>query len=408
MDKIIDFVVIGGGAAGIFGAIIRKEKHPSSSVILLEKSAVLLSKVKISGGGRCNVTHNCFDPMQLTQNYPRGNKELRGPFHHFQPKDMILWLESKGVQLKTETDGRMFPITDRSETIIDCLLQEAATLGVEIRIRQRITHLLKKEDHFEIKIENYESLLAKKVLLATGNSADGHKWAESLGHTIQPPVPSLFTFNVPTSPLKSLSGIAVENVELRIDQTHLIQKGVLLITHFGFSGPAALKLSAWGARYLHERNYQVDLNINWTPQYSEEEIIKIVSEIKSKTPQRTLLSENLFEIPKNLWKFFLEQLSESFKKRMHDLPLKDIRALAQKLHKDTYKVEGKTTHKEEFVTCGGVSLKEIDFKTMESKICPNLFFAGEILDIDGVTGGFNFQNAWTTAFLAGSSPMNLS
>jgi hypothetical protein len=271
-------------------------------------------------------------------------------------------------------------------------------------MRQKILNINKTEDHFEIEIENREPLFAKKILLATGSGAEGHRWAQQLGHTIQSAVPSLFTFNVPSSPLKELSGIAVEKAELQIDQTKLIQKGVLLITHFGFSGPAALKLSAWGARYLHERQYKVDLNINWVPHHTEDEIVEIISKLKMNSPQKTLFSENLFEIPKNLWKFFLNHLSENFTKKMHDLPLKEIRALAKKLHKDTYKVEGKTTHKEEFVTCGGICLKEIDFKTMESKICPHLFFAGEILDIDGVTGGFNFQNAWTTAFLAGSSP----
>lgn len=401
--ELIDFVVIGGGAAGVFGAVIRKECHPESSVVLLEKSAVLLSKVKISGGGRCNVTHGCFDPTPLCQNYPRGNKELRGPFHRFQPKDTILWFSSRGVELKEEADGRIFPVSNQSETIIECLLGQASQLGVEIRMRQKILNIVKKETHFEIEIENKHPVLAKKILLATGNSAEGHRLAERLGHTIEKPVPSLFTFNVPSSPLKNLSGIAIENVELQIDKTNLIQKGALLITHFGFSGPAVLKLSSWGARYLYEKNYVVCLHINWAPQYSEEELVKIISEKKKQMGQKTLSSENLFAIPKNLWKYFLEHLGDQFKKKLHDLPLKDIRALAQKLHDDPYSVEGKTTHKEEFVTCGGVRLKEVDFKTMESKICPNLFFAGEILDIDGVTGGFNFQNAWTTAYLAGTS-----
>lgn len=398
-----DLIVIGGGAAGIFAAIAAKEAHPEAKVTLLEKSAVLLAKVRISGGGRCNVTHACFDPSSLVLNYPRGSKELLGPFHRFQPRDTIEWFESRGVSLKTEGDGRMFPTTDQSETIIKCLLSTAQAIGVEILLKQRIETVTKLEKGFEIRLEDGKLFHSHQLLLAMGSNSEGHAIAMHLGHTIQKPVPSLFTFNVPTSPLKELSGISLESVELKIAGTALFQKGPLLLTHFGFSGPAALKLSAWGARHLHEHQYRIDLIINWLPNLSQEQLIAKLSELKTDAPHKNLHLENLFHLPKNLWRLLLEITSENFKKRLGEVPLKDLHLLAQKLHSDIYQVDGKTTHKEEFVTCGGVTLKEVNFKTMESKICSGLFFAGEILDIDGVTGGFNFQNAWTTGFIAGNS-----
>ncbi len=395
-----DLIVIGGGAAGIFAAISAKANNPEAKVALLEKSAVLLAKVRVSGGGRCNVTHACFEPKLLVKNYPRGEKELLGPFHAFQPRDTIEWFESRGVKLKTEADGRMFPVTDSSETIIACLLQEAQTLGVEIQLRQRIQTITRTENGFKLELKE-SSLECKHLLLATGSNAEGYAWAEQLGHTIQTPVPSLFTFNVPTSPLKQLSGISLQSAELKIKGSTLMQKGPLLITHFGFSGPAALKLSAWGARYLHEKQYRVELCINWLPELTQDEILTRLTKLKSSFPNKSLSSESPFLIPKSLWKTLLELLSTSFTKRLADIPNKDLQNLAQKLHEDIYQVDGKTTNKEEFVTCGGVTLKEVNFKTMESKICLGLFFAGEILDIDGVTGGFNFQNAWTTGFISG-------
>lgn len=358
----IDVVVIGGGAAGVFAALSAKEFHPSCSVVLLEKSAVFLSKVRVSGGGRCNVTHACFDPQKLVQNYPRGNKELLGPFHKFQPQDTVHWFESRGARLKTESDGRMFPTTNQSQTIIDALLNEAHKLGVELRTRQHIISIFHVEGHFHIQFRDGTTLLAKKLILATGSSPEGYRLAQSLGHTLQPPVPSLFTFNVPTSPLSALSGIAVSYVTVSLPAFRMQQSGPLLITHFGFSGPAVLKLSAWAARPLHDCGYKTTLHIDWAPG---------LSSVEHKPDH----------IPKNLWK-----------------------ALTL-LHDDPYQMDGKTTHKEEFVTCGGITLKEVDFRTMQSKICPGLFFAGEILDIDGVTGGFNFQNAWTTGYLAGLSKM---
>lgn len=386
-----DLIVVGGGAAGLFASIHAKLTHPNAKVALLEKTAVLLAKVRVSGGGRCNVTHSCFDPSLLVQNYPRGGAELRGPFHRFQPKDTVEFFESRGVLLKTEADGRMFPITDSSQTIIDCLLSEAKDRGVEILLRQRIEKIVKNQEGFEVGAH-----CTKKLILATGSSSEGHAWATQLGHTIQPPVPSLFTFNVPTSSLNSLSGIAVEKTELKILDTPLMQKGALLITHFGFSGPAVLKLSAWGARILAEKKYQATLSINWLPDLKQP--LQILRQLKLSSPEKTLLSLNPFQFPKNLWKALLND-----ERRLNDISLKELQVLTEKLSSDLYQIEGKTTHKEEFVTCGGVTLKEVQFKTMESKICPGLYFAGEILDIDGVTGGFNFQSAWTTGYLAGVS-----
>lgn len=392
-----DLIVLGGGAAGVFTALRAKEVNPKAKVAILEKTAVLLAKVRVSGGGRCNVTHHCFDPNQLVLNYPRGSRELKGPFHTFQPKDTVQWFESRGVALKAEADGRMFPITDSSETIIECFLQEAKKLGVEILTRQKIEKVTQTDTGFTV--GPYE---AKRVVLATGSSPFGREVAKELGHTIQSPVPSLFTFNIPSSPLKELSGISVEDVVIQMMGHSLKQRGALLITHFGFSGPAALKLSAWGARIFHEHNYKIPIGINWIPSKTGEELISTLKTLKEKSPNKTLLVENPFHLPKNLWKTLLNDA-----RKFNDIPLKDLQALAQRLREDIYQVDGKTTHKEEFVTCGGVTLKEVNFKTMESKICPGLYFAGEILDIDGVTGGFNFQSAWTTGFISGSSVFNL-
>lgn len=397
---IYDLIVVGGGAAGVFAAINAKSIEKEASVLLLEKSAHPLAKVRISGGGRCNVTHACFDPHRLIENYPRGSRELLAPFMKFGPRETIDWFQSKGVALKTEVDGRVFPVSDNSETIIECLLQEAKESGVEIGLRQKIEQLSKQGENFHLQLKDGGQLECRRLILATGSSADGYASAKQLGHTLQSPVPSLFTFNIPAWPLKELSGISVELAELQIQGSSLIQRGALLITHFGLSGPAALKLSAWGARHLHAKEYRVQLSVNWLPDHSLDAIFQKLSQFKKQFPQRQLGAETLFRLPKNLWKKLIE---ESDKKRMNDLSLQELRHLAQKLHGDLYSVEGKTTNKEEFVTCGGVELKEVNFKTMESKICPGLYFAGEILDIDGVTGGFNFQNAWTTGFISGSN-----
>jgi len=395
-----DVIIIGGGAAGVFAAISAKKAFPQASVLLLEKSSSLLGKVRISGGGRCNVTHACFDPRLLVKHYPRGEKELLGPFCRFNPEHTIQWFLEHGVTLKTEKDGRMFPTTDSSSTIIDTLLSAASQAHVEILTRQSLTSLDYRDNLFYCYSES-NTFIAKSLILATGSNPQGWKWAEALGHTIIPPVPSLFTFNIPSSPLKHLSGVSLDHVSLHLPGFSYTQEGPLLITHFGFSGPAILKLSAWGARFLHERNYHTEVIVNWLPTLSEQKIFTTLIDSKKTAPHATLLSANPFNLPKNFWKTFVEEryLTTS----MAEIPHDSLKNLANKLHASSYLIEGKTTHKEEFVTCGGVHLKEIHCKTMESKLCPSLFFAGEILNIDGITGGFNFQNAWTTGFIAGSS-----
>lgn len=340
----IDFLIIGAGAAGFFAAIQYKEQHPDAHVVLLEKTQQILSKVKISGGGRCNVTHNEFDPKKLIQNYPRGAKELLGPFTRFGPSDTIQWFESHGVPLKAEADGRIFPTTDDSQTIINCLSQAAK--DVELRLGASVTAI---KPGFKIHLKSGEILQAKKVLLASGSSSQGFRLAESLGHSIASPVPSLFTFNVPSSPLLDLAGISLPSATVRLPAYKIERSGPLLLTHWGFSGPAALKLSAFAARELFQDKYRTPIEITWGEQ-----------------------------VPKRL------------KTRIQET--------------DTFQMEGKTTFKKEFVTCGGIELREVNFKTMESKLHPNLHFAGEVLNIDGITGGFNFQNAWTGGWIVGSSP----
>lgn len=401
MSDAFTIIIAGGGAAGFFAALAAKEANPDIRVLLLEKTGSLLSKVKVSGGGRCNVTHACFDPKVLVQNYPRGSRELIGPFTRFQPRDTIQWFESRGVHLKVEPDGRMFPVTDNSGTIIDCLLKEARKLNIEIQTKQRIEHIQKKDAGFQVSLASGEILDCQHILLAAGSSPQGHELAKTLGHTVQEPVPSLFTFNVPSSPLKDLAGISVEKATLHLEGTRLEQTGPLLITHWGFSGPAALKLSAWAARILHGLNYQAKLNIDWLPDAAKETIMEVLHKLRKEFPGHHLQNKNPFGLPKNLWKRLIELAGIDESKRLSEIGNEAFAHLCNRLKSDQYQVDGKTTYKEEFVTCGGVTLSEIDFKTMESRLCKGLFFAGEILDIDAVTGGFNFQNAWTTGWLAG-------
>ncbi|MCC6128154.1 MAG: NAD(P)/FAD-dependent oxidoreductase [Chlamydiae bacterium] len=391
-------VLIGGGAAGVFAAIQCKEKDPSSRVILLEKTNQWLSKVRISGGGRCNVTHACFDPAHLIRNYPRGSKELLGPFHTFQPKDTLSWFEKRGVLLKVEEDGRMFPRSDSSETIIDCLLSAANIARVEMRKQQSIRSIEKKEGKFFIELAN-EVLISDQLLLATGSSSFGYELAKQFGHQIIAAVPSLFTFNIPSSPLLDLTGVSLPHVKLSFKEFKIEKEGPLLLTHWGFSGPAALKLSAWAARDLHSCDYKTTLWVNWTASESIEQLHAFLLEQKHRFPHQSLP----LLVPKQLMQRLASSLEIDPSTPLGKLSHKKILALAAKLHADPYQIEGKTTYKQEFVTAGGVDLKEICFKTMESKVTKNLFFAGEILNIDGVTGGFNFQNAWTTGYLAGNA-----
>lgn len=396
-------VVVGGGAAGFFGAIACAEASPRHPVILLERSSQLLSKVRISGGGRCNVTHACFDPAKLVNYYPRGGKALRGPFTRFQPQDTIAWFRDRGVELKTEPDGRIFPVTDSSQTIIDCLQSAAKDAEVEIRTQAGVDKIEKAPEGFRLQLAGNQELISKKVLIATGSNRTVWNWLARLGHTIIPPVPSLFTFNIPTSPLKELSGISLENVEVSIQGTDLRQTGPLLITHWGFSGPAVLKMSAWGARTLHDCSYQATLRINWLPSHQSDALRREFVSMRDNHPSKLLGSEAPVSLPRNLWRALLTRTRIDLSQRWAATTNQQLNQIVGRLQADEYQIDGKTTYKEEFVTCGGVNLDEVNFKAMESKICKSLYFAGEVLDIDGITGGLNFQSAWTTGYLAGNA-----
>lgn len=395
-------IVVGAGAAGFFGAIACAEAGPSCRVIILEKTRQILSKVKISGGGRCNLTHSCFDPAALIQYYPRGGKELRGAFSRFQPSDTIKWFESRGVPLKAESDGRIFPVSDSSETIIQCLLEQANSYGIE-RWMERGVIDCKKLKRFHLTLSNGEEIEADSLLVASGNSPKVFEWLKKLGHTVKAPVPSLFTFNIPNSSLHSLAGISVPQAHLSLEECGLHQKGPLLITHWGFSGPAVLKLSAWGARLLHDKFYQAQLKINWLPSLSLNELKELIADYREKYAGRLVSNECPVALPKNLWKAFLEIAKVPSDLRWSALSKHHLQTILSTLQGSLFQIDGKSTYKEEFVTCGGVNLQEVNFKNLESRLCPGLYFAGEVLDIDGVTGGFNFQNAWTTSWLAGNA-----
>lgn len=402
-NKSLEIVVIGGGAAGFLGAITTAEKYPQHRVILLEAGREPLAKVRISGGGRCNVTHGCFEPSLLVQNYPRGAKALRGAFSRFQPRDTIEWFRQHQVELKIENDGRVFPITDQSETIVNCLINTAESLGVEIQKGVRVTGIKKENEQFNIEINRAKSITANRILLSTGSNPQGYQWAKILGHTIEPPVPSLFTFNINDKRLEDLAGISAKNVTVKLPDFKLEQSGPLLITHWGISGPAILKLSAWGARHLYNSNYQTSLVINWLPQYKPDKLKDLLLAVKSQLSHKLIHPNCPVPIPRRLWEKLITFVGIDEEKRWSDLSSKHLNLLIQELTQGHYQIVGKSIFKEEFVTCGGINLKEIDFKTMESRCCPGLYLAGEILDIDGITGGFNFQSAWTTGWLAGQS-----
>ena len=399
-------IVIGGGAAGFFGSIACATAHPHSQVTLIEAGKKTLAKVAISGGGRCNVTHHCFEPAQLVQYYPRGGKALRGAFTRFQPRDTVAWFERRGVKLKTEADGRMFPVTDNSETIVNCLLEGVKTAGVKLISGTPVKSVRKSGTKFLVELKMGEELECDRLLIATGSNPLGYVWAKKLGHTIEPPVPSLFTFNIKDPRLKDLAGVSVEKVHLKLLETgksKLEQTGIVLITHWGLSGPAVLKLSAWGARTIQECNYQLPLLINWLPEYNLETLRQYFLKLKTEIPRKQIYSYSPVNLPKRLWQSLVINSGITPQTIWAELAKKNLNTLVEELTQGKYSIAGKGVFKEEFVTCGGVSLKEVDFKTMESKICPRLYFAGEILDIDGVTGGFNFQSAWTTAWLAGQA-----
>jgi predicted Rossmann fold flavoprotein len=361
--------------------------------------------VRISGGGRCNVTHACFDPALLVKNYPRGHQELRGPYTRFQPRDTIQWFESRGVQLKTEDDGRMFPTTDSSETIIHCLMEQAKKTGVIVLLEHGVEEINYQTSpiHFSLRLSNDKRMECDRLLLATGSHPKIYPMLEHLGHSIVPLVPSLFTFNLPQSALLDLSGISLPSVEIKLPALNQQQIGPILLTHWGISGPAVLKLSAWGARTLHEVNYRTDVVVNWLPAWSEQKLKEELLACKKQYGNRKMDSHVPFEMPKQLWKRLIHLSGIPEELRWSAASHVQLQAFALQLQNTKLRMEGKTTYKQEFVTCGGVSLDEINWKKMESKKCPGLFFAGEIIDVDGVTGGFNFQNAWTTGWIAGQS-----
>lgn len=392
--------VIGGGAAGFFAAITAAENNPDLKVIILEQGNEVLGKVKISGGGRCNVTHACFDVKELVKFYPRGHKELLGPFYRFNTEHTIQWFEYRGVELKTEADGRMFPVSDSSQSIMDCLIETATAYDIKI-IKQAKVMRLDVADSFQIYFNDRE-LKADYLLIASGSSNTIWQQLKKLGHEIIEPVPSLFTFNIRHELIKGLEGISFQQVSLSMKEAKIETQGALLITHTGLSGPAILKLSAFAARLLNEKKYQFELMINWIDSSTDEAMLRLKSE-KDIQAKRQASNFSPFELPQRFWLKVLEVNGIPANKLVADLSRNELQNIANALTKCVLKVHSKNTNKEEFVTAGGISLKEVDFKTMESKLIPNLFFAGEVLDIDAVTGGFNFQAAWTTGFIAGSS-----
>lgn len=411
-----DVVIAGGGPAGFFAAIRCAELDPQLRILIVEKASQTLGKVLISGGGRCNVTHACFDPAKLVTYYPRGGNELRGAFSRFQASDTVEWFESRHVKLKTEADGRMFPVTDSSETIADCLRSSVKKAGVDVRVGTSLLGVEKgSKNGFQLELRsarvddqregrneaNVFSIHTKKLLMATGSDRKTLDVVKSLGHSVEEPVPSLFTFHVKDKRIDGLAGVSVEHVTLTMDS--IVQRGALLITHWGLSGPAVLRTSAWGARELHAQKYQATLIINWLDETTFEKALEVLNrnkEWKENARKKVATNPAFSQIPLRLWKQLVEFVGE---KNWADLSKAEVRKLAEELTASKFMIAGKGQFKEEFVTCGGVKLNEVDFKTMQSRVCENLFFAGEVLNIDGITGGFNFQSSWTTGWLAGSS-----
>ena len=396
-----DCLIVGGGAAGFFTAINIVERNPKAKVAILERGTEVLGKVRISGGGRCNVTHACFEPNELVKFYPRGEKELRGPFHQFCSGDTIEWFERHGVALKIEDDGRMFPVSNSSQTIIDCFLKATQQLGIKVLTGQSVQSIFKKDNYWKIDTQN-QNYQAENLILATGSNPKIWEMLQEFGHAIIPPVPSLFTFNSKDPRIKELPGVSAK-VTVRVKDTKLEATGPLLITHWGMSGPAILKLSAWGARILHDKNYQFTLLVNWLNTIDTEEAIAQLKTLKQEQAKKTVAKKSPFELTNRLWESLVLASGISTETKWADLSKIQLQHLAQQLTNGIFSIKGKSTFKEEFVTAGGIDLKEINFKTMESKIHPNLYFAGEIVNIDAITGGFNFQNAWTSGFIVANA-----
>ena len=395
-------IVVGGGAAGFFCAVNAARLSPLLEVVIVEKTNKLLSKVRVSGGGRCNVTHACFSIAEMIKKYPRGASFLKKAFHHFFTTDTIAWFKDRGVELKTESDGRMFPISNNSQTIVDCLLQEANRYGVEILMNKEVKAVKKISDGFELIFSNDTTLVANFLCIASGGypKSTQFEWLHQIGHTIEAPVPSLFTFNMPGNPINALMGISVERVQVKIMGSKLAEEGPLLITHWGMSGPAILKLSAWGARELAAKNWQFGMVVNWLPAYNEQTLKDKFQLIRFDIAAQKISNRNPFLLPQRLWEYLLQQSGVNENSRWADLPAKEQNKLIKNICAQEFSVNGKTTFKEEFVTSGGIALEEVEHASMQSKIVPGLFFAGEVLNVDGVTGGFNFQNAWTTGWIA--------
>jgi predicted Rossmann fold flavoprotein len=401
MTQNFDIIIVGGGAAGFFTAINIVEKNSKLKVAILERGSEVLTKVRVSGGGRCNVTHACFEPNELVKFYPRGEKELRGPFHQFCSGDTIEWFEKHGVELKIEDDGRMFPVSNSSQTIIDCFLKATAKLGITVLTGQSVQSIFKKENFWKVETQN-QNYIAEKLILATGSNPKIWEMLQTFGHAIVSPVPSLFTFNIKDPRIKELPGVAAQ-ATVKVKDTKLESTGPLLITHWGMSGPAILKLSAWGARILHDKNYQFTIFINWLNDVDTEDAEKILKDLKQEHAKKAVSKKSPFDFPNRLWESLVLASNIEVETKWADLSKIQLQNLVNQLTNGTFQVNGKSTFKEEFVTAGGIDLKEINFKTMESKLHENLYFAGEIVNIDAITGGFNFQNAWTSGFIVANS-----
>ncbi len=395
-------VVIGGGAAGFFCAVNAARLDPSLRVMIIEKTSKLLAKVRVSGGGRCNVTHDCRDLAEMARKYPRGNHFVKKMFHHFFTPDTIAWFAARNVTLKTEEDGRMFPVSNSSQTIIDCLIKEANSYGVEVRMNQEAQEIVTRDNKFLLRMKSGQEIQADFVCVACGGypKSSMFEWLLKTGHHIEPPVPSLFTFNLPGNPITALMGIAVPDAIVKVTGSRLSERGPVLITHWGLSGPAILRLSAWGARDFQQRDYRFSISIHWVAALSESSIRQSILELRSGAGSQKVMQKNKFGLPQRLWEFQCQQSGINEHMRWADLPAREQNRLVKMLTNQEFQVEGKTTFREEFVTAGGIRLSEIEASTMQSKIVPGLFFAGEIIDVDGITGGFNFQHAWSGGFIA--------
>ena len=401
MNSKYDIIIIGGGAAGFFTAINIVEHNPNLNVAILERGKTVLEKVRISGGGRCNVTHACFVPNDLVKFYPRGERELKGPFNQFCSGDTIEWFEKHGVELKIEEDGRMFPVSDSSDTIIDCFMDAVKKLKIDVLTNHSVQELYKTETHWKV-TTTQDVFTCENVVMATGSNPKIWELLQNLGHSIEEPVPSLFTFNVKDVRIKELMGISTP-ATVKVKKSKLEASGPLLITHWGLSGPGILRLSAWGARELADKKYHFAILVNWLNETSFDEAIEALKESKEENAKKSVLKYPQFELPKRLWENLVKAAGITEEIKWADLNKNQLNALTEQLTNGEYQVNGKSTFKEEFVTAGGIQLKEVNFKTMESKLLPNLYFAGEILNIDAITGGFNFQNAWTGGFIAAES-----